>query len=54
MRQFADWCARNIELIIWFNIVLLVLSAVDQLMQDNLYPMGLCIALITLVLILRK
>jgi hypothetical protein len=54
IKQFAEWCGRNIELIIWFNIVLLVLSAVDQLTQKNLYPMGMCVVLITVVLILRK
>jgi len=54
MRQFANWCARNIETIIWVNVGLLVAAAADQLTQGNLYPMGLCIALITLVLILRK
>jgi hypothetical protein len=52
--SFFDWCGRNIEGIIWFNVGLLVASAADQLTQGNLYPMGLCILLLVAIGILRK
>ena len=52
--SFFDWCGRNIETIIWFNIALLVVSALDQFTQNNFYPMGLCILLIVVIGILRR
>lgn len=52
--SFFDWCGRNIEAIIWFNIVLLVVSALEQALNNNFYPMGLCAMLITILCVLKK
>jgi hypothetical protein len=52
--RFFDWCGRNIEAIIWFNILLLAASATQQLAKGDFYPMGLCVVLIALMAILRK
>jgi hypothetical protein len=52
--RFCNWCGRNIEAIIWFNILLLVASATQQLVNGDFYPMGLCVVLIALTAILRK
>lgn len=54
MSRFFDWCGRNVELIIWLNIGFLFASAADQLTHGNLYPMGLCILLLAVVVILRR
>jgi hypothetical protein len=54
IKQFADWCARNIEVIIWINVGLLVASAADQILLGNWYPAGLCAVLVATILILRK
>jgi hypothetical protein len=54
IKQFAEWCGRNIESIIWFNVALLLISAADQAILGNWYPAGLCIVLIAIILILRK
>jgi len=53
IEKIADWCSRNIELIIWFNIALLFVSAAEQLI-NSMYPMGLCVILVAVALILRK
>jgi hypothetical protein len=54
MKQFADWCGRNIELIIWLNVVLLLFSAAEQTILGNWYPAGFCAVLVATILILRK
>ena len=52
--NFFNWCGRNIETIIWLNIVLLTASALEQAQEHNWYPLGLCAVLVGLVLVLRK
>jgi hypothetical protein len=52
--KLADWCASNIELIVWINVGLLVVGAVDQAQLGIWYPAGLCAVLIATILILRK
>lgn len=52
--SFFDWCGRNIEAIVWFNIVLLVASATEQALQNNFYPMGLSLLLVVTMWILKK
>jgi hypothetical protein len=52
--RFADWCARNIELIIWFNVALLFVSAIGQITNNNFYPMGLCIILVVVIGIMHR
>ena len=54
IKQFADWCGRNIELIIWINVGLLVVGAAGQAQLGIWYPAELCIVLIAIILILRK
>jgi hypothetical protein len=54
IKQFAEWCGRNIESIIWFNVVLLLVSAADQAILGIWYPAGLCAVLVATILILRK
>jgi hypothetical protein len=54
IKQFVDWCARNIELIIWINVGLLVASAANQAQLGIWYPAGLCAVLVATILILRK
>jgi hypothetical protein len=54
IKQFGDWCARNIELIIWINVGLLVAGAVDQARLGIWYPAGLCVLLLGVIGILRK
>jgi hypothetical protein len=52
--SFFDWCGRNIEAIIWFNIVLLIASAWEQALHENFYPMGLCAVMIAILYVLKK
>ena len=52
--KFFDWCGRNIETVLWLNILLLIISAGQEWAQQNFYPMGLCAVLVALMLILRR
>ena len=52
--SFFDWCGRNVEAIVWFNIVLLVASAAKEALYNNFYPMGLCAVLVTILFVLKK
>lgn len=52
--SFFDWCGRNIETVVWFNIVLLTVAALDQALQNNFYPLGMCAVLITILCVLKK
>jgi hypothetical protein len=54
IKQFAEWCGRNIEVIIWINVGLLIVSAVDRAQLGIWYPAGLCVVLVATILILRK
>jgi hypothetical protein len=54
IKQFAEWCGRNIESIIWFNVVLLLVGAADQAILGNWHPTGLCVLLLGVIGILRK
>jgi len=54
INSFFDWCGRNIETVVWFNVALLFAAAADQLTQGNMYPMGLCVLLLVVIGILRK
>ena len=52
--RICDWCGRNVETVIWFNVLLLILSALEQILENNWYPLGLCSILVGLMLILKK
>jgi hypothetical protein len=52
--SFFDWCGRNIEWVIWFNVILLFASALEQVEKANWYPLGLCSILVVVIGILKK
>ena len=54
IQRIGNWCAGNIELIIWINVGLLIASAVEQAQLGVWYPAGLCAVLVVAILILRK
>lgn len=54
IQRIGNWCARNIELIIWINVGLLIASATDLALVGVWYPAGLCAVLVIAILILYK